>query len=98
MNTGQTKTIRRRRTGTAVEPRPEDLFQVILHNDDYNAMEHVVRCLMRVFGHSEPLAIKIMLEAHERGKAVAEVEAETPARRHRDQLQSLGLTATVEPL
>lgn len=94
----KTKTIRRTRTSTETLPKPEDLYQVILHNDDHNTMEHVVRCLMRVFGHPEPLAIKIMLEAHERGRAIAEVEAETPARRHRDQLQSFGLTATVEPI
>lgn len=95
---GRTKTIRRTQTGTETLPKPEDLYQVILHNDDHNTMEHVVYSLMQVFGHPQPLAVKIMLEAHERGQAIAEVEAETLARRHRDQLQSFGLTATVEPI
>jgi ATP-dependent Clp protease adapter protein ClpS len=36
-----------------------------------------------------------MVEAHERGKAVAEVEAETPARLHHDQLTSFGLSAAI---
>ena len=74
----------------------ENLYQVILHNDDRNTMDHVVRCLMRVFGHGEQLAVKIMFEAHEKGSAIAEVEAESLARLHRDQLRSLGLTATLE--
>jgi ATP-dependent Clp protease adapter protein ClpS len=78
--------------------RPEDLWQVVLHNDDVNSMIHVVTCLMQVFGHPWALACKIMLEAHRLGRAVAEVENETPARRHRDQLRSFGLSATVERL
>ena len=73
-----------------------DMYQVVLHNDDENSMEHVVGCLMQVFGHSQELAVRIMLEAHHTGQAIAEVEAEDPARLHRDQLESFGLTATVE--
>jgi ATP-dependent Clp protease adapter protein ClpS len=74
----------------------EDFYQVSLHNDDHSAMEHVVHCLMQVFGHPQELAIKIMIEAHARGSAIAEVEAESAARLHRDQLQSFGLSATIE--
>ena len=76
----------------------QDLVQVILHNDDQNTMDHVVRSLVRVFGHSRPLAEKIMIEAHEQGRAIAEVEDENSAQQHRDQLRSCGLVATVEKL
>lgn len=76
----------------------EDVYQVILHNDDVTPALYVVACLYKIFGHGKQLAFKIMLEAHERGSAVAEVEAETPAKLHRDQLQSAGLSATVEKL
>ena len=93
---GGTTTIERPVADTDTAERLEDMCQVVLHNDDYNTMEHVVLCLMRVFGHNEQLAVKIMLEAHEKGKAIAEVEAETPAKLHRDQLQSFSLSATVE--
>ena len=82
--------------GAQSATRLEDLYQVILHNDDHHSMEELVEALMRVFGHPAELALKIMFEAHCRGRAVAEVEAETPARQHRDQLQSLGLDATLE--
>jgi len=83
-------------TETGVKKRLEDMYQVILHNDDRNRAEFVVLCLVRVFNHSEDLAVKIMLEAHTTGLAIAEVEAETEAKLHRDQLQSYGLNATVE--
>jgi ATP-dependent Clp protease adapter protein ClpS len=82
--------------GTESTTQLEDMFQVVLYNDDVNTMDRVVQALMQVFGHNETLAVKIMLEAHERGRAVAEVEAETSAKTHRDQLQSYGLIATVE--
>jgi ATP-dependent Clp protease adapter protein ClpS len=77
-------------------PVTEDICQVILHNDDHNEAGYVARSLMKVFGHGEDLAVKIMMEAHRRGRAIAEVEAESPAIRHRDQLRGLGLSATVE--
>lgn len=91
-----TITIERPVADTKTAERVEDMYQVVLHNDDHNTMEHVVLCLMRVFGHAEQLAVKVMLEAHEKGKAIAEVEAETPAKLHRDQLQSFSLSVTVE--
>lgn len=82
--------------GTDSDTRLEDMYQVVLFNDDVNTMDRVVKALTHVFGHTEQLAIRIMLEAHEKGRAVAEVEPEEKARLHRDQLQSYGLTATVE--
>lgn len=78
--------------------RHDDICQVILHNDDVNSAEHVVLCLIRIFGHTQHIAVPIMIEAHEHGRAIAEVEEETPAKLHRDQLQSSGLSATVEKL
>lgn len=77
-------------------PATEEICQVVLHNDDHNEAGYVAECLTRVFGHVQDLAWKIMMEAHRKGRAIAEVEAETPAIRHRDQLRSMGLSATVE--
>ena len=83
-------------TRTDTTPSVESTCQVVLHNDDHNAAEFVVLCLMKVFAHSQELAVKIMMEAHTRGRSIAEVEAETPALKHRDQLRGHGLSATVE--
>jgi ATP-dependent Clp protease adaptor protein ClpS len=93
---GGAQTIRKTSAEAGTAVLHEDLFQVLLYNDDHNTMEHVVTSLMQVFHHPEALAVKIMLEAHEKGRAIAEVESESPARLHRDQLQSYGLTATLE--
>jgi ATP-dependent Clp protease adaptor protein ClpS len=85
-------------TTTNTNVKQEDMYQVLLHNDDHNTPDHVVRCIAKTFGHGRQLAIKIMLEAHETGVAIAEVEGETSAKLHRDQLRSSGLSSTVEKL
>jgi ATP-dependent Clp protease adapter protein ClpS len=72
------------------------MAQVVLHNDNHNEAAYVVACLVRVFKHSEALATKIMAEAHNRGRAIAEVEPEPDARKHCEQLKECGLGATIE--
>jgi ATP-dependent Clp protease adapter protein ClpS len=71
-------------------------WQVILYNDNVNMFRHVVKCLMKVFGHPESLAHKIAMEAHLNGKTVAEVEGHDAAVLHKQQLQSCGLGVAIE--
>ena len=70
--------------------------QVILFNDDVNTIDHVVASLMNVFGHPEPLAETIAYEAHNTGRAIAEVEPRPDAEKHAAALRALGLQAAVE--
>jgi ATP-dependent Clp protease adaptor protein ClpS len=80
------------------KPRALEPYKVVLHNDDHNSMDHVVRSLMKsVPGLGATKAVKIMLEAHNNGKAVVIVCPLEPAELYRDRLQSFGLTATIEP-
>ena len=72
------------------------LYKVLLHNDDVNSMEHVVRALMRVFKFEQDRCEQIMLEAHKSGVALCTVEPLEQAELHRDQLQSFSLVATIE--
>jgi len=75
----------------------EPMFRVLLHNDDVNSMEHVIRSLVQVFGFNLQEAVPIMMEAHSTGVALCKVESKSEAELHREQLQALSLTATVEP-
>ncbi|MDD4872538.1 MAG: ATP-dependent Clp protease adaptor ClpS [Kiritimatiellae bacterium] len=84
--------------GVVSQEKVEDMYQVVLHNDNYNDAFYVVNCLQQVFHHEASLAIKIMLEAHNNGKAIAEVEGAESARTHCQQLHSMGLTATAEKI
>ncbi len=80
------------------QPRALEPYKVVLHNDDHNSMDHVIRSLTRsVPGLGMSKAIKIMLEAHNNGRAVVIVCPLEPAELYRDRLESCGLTATIEP-
>jgi ATP-dependent Clp protease adaptor protein ClpS len=72
-------------------------WSVILHNDDHNEMLHVVRSLVKsVPKLGATRAMKIMLEAHNHGKAVVTTCPLELAELYRERLQSFGLTATIE--
>jgi len=49
------------------------MYKVLLHNDDYTTMEFVVEILVTVFGKSLDKANQIMLNVHNKGKAVCGV-------------------------
>ena len=76
----------------------EGIVQVFLYNDDKNSFEHVVKSLMDVFGHNLTIASRLAVEAHSKGKALAEIEGKGSALHHKDQLVSSGLIAEVTKL
>lgn len=47
------------------------LYKVILHNDDFTAMDFVVLILMKFFYKNETEATHIMLNVHKKGHGVA---------------------------
>ena len=73
------------------------LYRVLLHNDDVNSMEHVVKALRQVFKFEEQECVRIMIEAHSNGIALCTVEPLEQAELHRDQLRAFSLAATIEP-
>lgn len=53
--------------------KPPQLYKVLLHNDDYTAMDFVVAVLQTVFSRTEAEATQIMLHIHHHGTGVAGV-------------------------
>lgn len=86
------------RPGTILEHHTTHipLYKVLLHNDDRNTMEHVVKALMHVFHFEKTECERIMLEAHRSGVALCIVEPLEQAELHRDELQSFSLISTIE--
>ena len=73
-------------------------YRVLLHNDDFNSMEYVVKTLMKtVAGMTQPQAVKIMMEAHNNGIALVITCALEHAEFYCETLKSHGLTSTIEP-
>ena len=49
------------------------LYKVLMHNDDFTAMEFVVFVLIEVFHQAEAVAEQIMYAVHEKGVGIAGV-------------------------
>ena len=70
--------------------------QVVLYNDDVHTFDYVIAALCAVFGHGAQLAGQIAMDAHTKGRAIAEVEEREKAEAHAAILKAGGLRATVE--
>ena len=76
----------------------EPPYKVILHNDDFTPMEHVVATLQKVIPRmSTRQAVDIMIEAHTNGKAVATKTHKELAELYMESLNNEGLISTIEP-
>lgn len=49
------------------------MYKVVFYNDDVTPMEFVIALLMKVFKHSDAVALDITMKVHNEGKAVAGV-------------------------
>jgi len=85
------------RAEPTTETRTAPRWRVLLHDDDVNDMDFVVRALQEVFAFPRADARAVMSEAHCTGVALCKIEGRPAAEKHRDGLRSFGLTSTIEP-
>ena len=85
-----------------LELHEPQMFKVLLHNDDYTSMDFVVEILMGIFHKTHNQAEQIMLQIHEKDKAVCGVYsfeiAQTKAQQVKQQAKQneFPLLATIE--
>jgi ATP-dependent Clp protease adaptor protein ClpS len=80
-----------------VEKKPSPRYRVLLHNDNFNLPQNVVRWLMEVVLLGEQTAISIMMQAHTTGIGLVKVCDIEMAEFYVEQLQAKGLTMSMEP-
>jgi len=86
----------------ALELQEPPMFRVLLHNDDYTSMDFVVEVLMDIFHKDHLQAEQIMLQIHEKGKAICGVYTYEIAQMKVEQVRQLAkknefpLLATME--
>jgi len=61
------------KTQTELELDEPSMFKVLLHNDDYTSMDFVVDVLVTIFRKNQLEAEQIMLQIHEKDKAICGV-------------------------
>jgi ATP-dependent Clp protease adaptor protein ClpS len=74
----------------------EKNWNVIVWNDPINLMSYVVFVFMRVLGFTREKATKHMLQVHREGKSLVATETREKAELYHQQMQSFGLTVTIE--
>lgn len=73
-------------------------YRVLLHNDNVNRREYVVKALLKVVdGMTVDIAVNIMQEAHASGVALVLVCSQEEAEKYVTGLRRNGLTSTLEP-
>ena len=94
-NTQIKKSPRRRSRSRA---RPEPPWNVVLHNDWDNSMPHVVVALKKVIpGMTIKRAMRVMWEAHTKGRAVVKSCHKELAELYQERLRDEGLKVSLEP-
>ena len=71
-------------------------YTLVLHNDEVNDMIHVVLALYEICGLNNEEAMKVMMEAHNKGKAVAKSGSEDEMIIMKSALNNRGIESTVE--
>jgi len=86
-------------TRTRPERRVERMppWKVLLHNDDHNIMEDVVKTIRQITSLTLEESVHRMLEAHRRGVALLLVTHREHAELLQEQFTSKTLIVTIEP-
>ena len=79
------------------EPKKLPPFKVLLHNDDVNTFDHVIKSILRLTTLEAEEAVLKTLEAHEAGVALLLVTHQERAELYVEQFASLSVTVTMEP-
>ena len=82
---------------SSLRKRPP-IYKVMLHNDNYNRREYVVKVLIKVIeGFSVDDAMQVMEEAHETGVAMVLACPQDEAEAYCENLKVNGLAVSIEP-
>ena len=79
------------------EPRQLPPYKVLLHNDEVNTFDHVIKAIVGLTPITEEEAVIRAIEAHETGVALLLVTHRERAELYAEQFASLGITVTIEP-
>ncbi|MFJ2031280.1 ATP-dependent Clp protease adapter ClpS [Streptosporangium sp. NPDC087985] len=80
----------------SIDIRPDLPWLTIVWNDPVNLMSYVTYVFQSVFGYSKEKAEKLMLDVHQKGKAVVSSGTREEMERDAQIMHSYGLWATVQ--
>lgn len=80
------------------KPKPLPPYRVLLHNDDVNSFEHVIRSIVQLAKLQPQDALLKAIEAHQSGLSLLLVTHRERAELYVDQFTSVKLTVSIEPV
>ncbi|MCP4849980.1 MAG: ATP-dependent Clp protease adapter ClpS [Verrucomicrobiaceae bacterium] len=83
---------------TAVSDSLAAPWQVLIFDDPVNLMSFVTMVIRRIFGYSEQKSTDLMLQVHQKGRAIVWTGDREKAELFVQQLQSYQLLAAMEPV
>jgi ATP-dependent Clp protease adaptor protein ClpS len=96
MSLSTTAPVRERTEETEDVVEPDIPWVVIVWNDPINLMSYVAFVFQKLFGYSKEKATKLMLDVHQKGKAVVSSGPREQAEFDVYRLHSHGLWATMQ--
>ncbi len=85
-----------RKSNLKTESNTSSPWQVVVLDDPVNLMEYVTRVLMKIFGHSQEVAQKMMMDVHIRGRAIVWKGNREKGEMYVQQLHQAQLRASLE--
>ncbi len=73
-----------------------DPAQLIVHNDDHNTFDWVIKCFVEVLGHAQSQSEQLALIIHTKGKASVKNGPKKVLKPQKDALVERGLSAVIE--
>ncbi len=96
MSTGTTAPVRERTEERDEVAQPDVPWIVIVWNDPINLMSYVTFVFQKLFGYSKEKATKLMLDVHNKGRAVVSSGPREKAEFDVSRLHAHGLWATMQ--
>jgi ATP-dependent Clp protease adapter protein ClpS len=94
----QTITIDKTETQVEEQKKKEEMWRVVLHNDEVHTFNYVIRSLCKVIGTLDrKAAFEICVQTHGIGKATVTKTWKKQAEQHCLGLQRQGLTVSISP-
>jgi ATP-dependent Clp protease adaptor protein ClpS len=81
---------------TLVVPEPDVPWITLVHNDPVNLMSYVTYVFQTYFGYSKEKATKLMMDVHQKGRAVVSTGSREEMERDVQAMHGYGLWATLQ--
>lgn len=89
-------TITKEKTDAKLEELLSKPYMLILHNDDYNTFDWVIKCLVQICGHEPEQASQCAHIIHFQGKCDVKRGDRETLETMKEKLTACGLSVTIE--